>query len=91
MAKARVKLNSAGVIDVFDQWAKGDGMARGERVAAAMNSSAPVESGALSRSHEAHVVKHSSGRSVVQIGSDLDYAAAIMVSTGYAARALDSA
>jgi len=90
MAKVRVKLNTAGVRDIFEQWAKSDGLARGERVAAAMNSSAPVESGALSRSHHAEVVQHPS-RPVVQVGSDLDYAAAIMVSTGYAARALDSA
>ena len=90
MAKARVKLNRAGVTDVFQQWAQGDGLARGERVAAAMNSSAPVESGALSRSHHAQVVQHPS-RPVVQVGSDLDYAAVIMVATGYAARALDSA
>jgi len=90
MARTRVKLHSAGVKDVFKQWAEGEGLQQGERVAAAMNASAPVESGALSRSHHAEVVHHPS-RSVVQIGSDLDYALPIMVATGYAARALDSA
>lgn len=62
----------------------------GSRVAATMNATAPVDSGALSRSHHAQAVQHPS-RVVVQVGSDLDYAAEVMVRTGYAARALDSA
>lgn len=90
MAKTRVKLNSAGVRDVFKQWADGAGIESGRRIADTMNATAPVESGALSRSHEAWVEQHGD-RPVVRAGSHLDYAATIMVATGYGARALDSA
>lgn len=85
----KVRLNSAGIRDLFRQWASGDGMARGARIAATMNATAPVDSGALSHSHHAEIVQHPS-RPVVQIGSDLPYAGEIMVRTGYGARALDA-
>jgi len=62
----------------------------GDKVAATMNATAPVASGALSHSHKATAEQHGD-RVVVHVGSDLDYAAVIMVATGYAARALDSA
>jgi hypothetical protein len=91
MAKSKVVMNHAGSRDLLKSPEVADALlAMGSRVAATMNSTAPVDSGALSRSHYAEAVQHPS-RVVVQVGSDLGYAAEVMVRTGYAARALDSA
>lgn len=92
MAKARVKMNSAGVREVLSSsGVRADLLRRGARVAAAMNATAPVgETSKLSQSHKAEADEHPN-RVAVHIGSELDYALGVAVGTGYMARALDVA
>lgn len=91
MAKTRVKMDSAGARELLSSPKVAAHLeSLGERVAAAMGSTAPVESGALAASHRVEAEQHGD-RVVVRVGSDLDYAAAIAVATGYMARALDAA
>lgn len=89
--KPRVKLHPSGVVDLLqDPGVRDDLLRRGEAVAARMDATAPVDTGALSRSHRVYAEDHGD-RVVVRVGSDLDYAAKVAVATGYMARALDGA
>lgn len=90
MARPKVKLNTAGVLEVFDQWADGDGAARAERIAAEMRENAPVKTGNYRDHIEVRRVNHR-GRPVFQVGSTSPHAHLVEASTGNAARALDAA
>jgi hypothetical protein len=77
----RALLNSPGV--------RADLEARGDRVLAAAQASAPVESGRYRESLT--VWSDTTDRAVVRVGSELDYAPAVEAATGNLARALDAA
>lgn len=91
MAKAKVKLNSAGVVDIFNQWADNDGARRAERVAAQAQSIAPVRSGAYRDSITVTRETHGKGRPVFHVGPSVAYGWEIEARMGIMARALDSA
>lgn len=90
MARTKVKMHSAGVLDVFNQWAAKDGEARMERVADTARANAPVVTGTYRDSIHVETVRHN-GRTVVQVVADAPHAMTVEASQGVLARALDAA
>ena len=86
----KVKLNSAGVNDVFAQWARNDGATRAERVAAQQRATAPVESGELRDSIEVQRHEHPT-RPAFHIGPTAAHGLAVEARTGFVSRSLDAA
>lgn len=90
MARPKVKLQSPGVRALLsDSGVRADLQARGQRVLGRMVAECPIESGALRSS--LGVRTYEEDRTVVVIGSDLDYALRIAAVTGFMSRALDAA
>lgn len=89
MGTVRVQLNSAGVQDVFRQWARNDGAARIGRVEQAAKSSAPSESGEHAES--IHVEQVETDRPVWRVVADSDHSLYVEAATGHMARSLDAA
>ena len=87
----RVRLNSAGMRALLhDPGIRADLVARGERVLAAAESSAPVESGAYRSSLHLVVDDHPS-RVAVHVGASVDYGMEVEADHGTLSRALDAA
>ena len=89
--KTKVTLDSAGIVELLQS----EGVAsylreRGAAVAAAARAGAPRRSGGYADSIQVYVVQRRD-RTVVQVGSDVDYALGVEARTGNLARALDSA
>lgn len=91
MPKVKVKLNSAGVVDIFEQWASRDGARRAARVAAQARATAPVVSGTYRDSIRVSRETHGRGRPVFHVGPSVDYGMEVETATGTMARALDAA
>ena len=89
MARTRVKIHSAGVLDVFDQWAQNDGLPRMQDALAAAQALAPRVTGHYASRFFVEVDE--TGRAVVRLGNDSDYAMTVEASHGVLARALDAA
>lgn len=89
MAKTRVKLDSRGVRDVFDQWATNDGARRIERAANAARSAAPVATGAYQASIRVERVQ--TDRPVWRVVASAPHALVVEARTGTLARALNAA
>lgn len=90
MARAKVKLNRAGMRELL----KSDGVRdeltrRMGPVLAAAKASAPVKSGAHRNS--LHIVQATTDRVVVRVVADSDHSLAVEATTGHMARALDQA
>lgn len=91
MATTRVVIHKGKPFkDLFDQWVKSDGKARGQRVLAAAKANAPVDSGDYKRSLEMDVVQHPS-RPVVRVGAHVPYGMAVEAAHGTLARAKGAA
>ena len=91
MPRVKVKLNSAGVVDIFEQWAARDGARRADRVAAQGQATAPVVSGTYRDSITVTRETHGKGRPVFHVGPSVAYGWEIEARMGIMARALDSA
>lgn len=91
MPRVKVKLNSAGVVDIFEQWAARDGARRADRVAAQGRATAPVVSGTYRDSIRVSRETHGRGRPVFHVGPSVDYGMKVEAATGNMARALDAA
>ena len=88
---AKVRLNRGGMRELLSSpGLVADLAARGARVAAAAQSSAPVESGTYQASIHVETVQHPS-RTVAQVVADVDYAMTVEANTGNLLRALDAA
>ncbi len=88
MARTRVRLFSRGFDDVFDQWARNDGAARIERIAAAARADAPVESGDYQGSIRTELVY--TDRPVWRCIADVPHALVVNANTGNLPRAMDA-
>ena len=88
---AKVRLNRGGMRELLSSpGLVADLAARGARVAAAAQSSAPVDSGAYQASIHTETVQHPT-RTVVRVVADVDYAMKVEADTGNLLRALDAA
>ena len=91
MARTRVVLNPAGVRALLhDPGVRADLTKRGERVLAAAQSSAPVESGDYRASLHLEVDDHPS-RVAVHVGVSVPYGMEVEADHGTLSRALDAA
>lgn len=89
MARSGVKLNSKGVAELLkSSGVRADLTARGERVLASAQSSAPVASGAYKESLS--VTQDTTDRAVVRVGASVAHAFIVEANTGTLARALDA-
>lgn len=84
-----LKLNSRGLRDVFEQWARTDGERRMQQVLAKAEASAPVDTGAYRDS--LHIEHVTTDRAVVRVVAGTDHAWIVEARTGNLARALDAA
>lgn len=90
MARVKVKLNSAGMAELLKSSAvAADLMARGQRVKAAAQASAPRDTGDYANNIVVYADQHKD-RVVVHVGSTSEHAAVVEANTGNMARALDA-